>query len=260
MIPKIIHYCWFGGKPLPESARVCIASWHKFCPEYEIKQWDETNFDVAASAYTKQAYEQQKWAFVTDYVRLCALYQEGGIYLDTDVELVKNWDDLLDCPGFIGFEKSGVPRKRVNTGQGFGAEPGLAVLGEIKALYEGAEFHFEGGAGLKTTLDFFTDYLEARGLVCEDRLQHVAGLTVYPTDYFCPKDGNYGAITMGENTHSIHHFDASWFGAREQKVLLRGRKLCRIFGVKIGRTLNSLLANFQAGGIKGVLVKLKKSI
>ncbi|MEG1857642.1 MAG: glycosyltransferase [Pseudoflavonifractor sp.] len=260
MIPKIIHYCWFGGKPLPESAEVCIASWRRFCPDYQIKQWDETNFDVTAHPYTKRAYEAQKWAFVTDYVRLCALYDEGGIYLDTDVELVRCWDDLLDCSGFIGFEKSGVPRKRVNTGQGFGAEPGLAALGAIKTQYEQAEFRFEGGAQMKTTLDFFTDYLEAQGLRCEDRLQQAGGFTVYPTDYFCPKDGNYGAITLTPNTHSIHHFDASWFGAREQKVLLRGKKLCGIFGVKIGRTLNSLLANFEAGGIRGVLAKLKKSI
>ena len=117
MIPKIIHYCWFGSNPLSETAQECIASWRKYCPDYEIKEWNENNFDLNCCNFVKEAYEAKKWAFVRDVARLKIIYEEGEIYLDTDVQVVKSFDDLLNNQCFLGEETSGC----IKTGLGFGA-------------------------------------------------------------------------------------------------------------------------------------------
>ena len=104
-IPKKIHYCWFGRNPLPESAKKCIESWKKYCPEYEIIEWNEDNFDLTENRYAREAYEQKKWAFVSDYARLKIVYEQGGIYMDVDVELIKPLDELTELDGYMGFEK-----------------------------------------------------------------------------------------------------------------------------------------------------------
>ena len=124
MIPKVIHYCWFGGNELPELAMKCIDSWKKFCPDYEIKQWNEKNYDLDSSRYIKEAYKNKKWAFVSDYARLDIIYNNGGIYLDTDVELIGKLDEFLDEKCFLAAERE----EYVNTGLGFGAEKGNVVI------------------------------------------------------------------------------------------------------------------------------------
>ena len=126
MIPKIIHYCWFGRNPLPKTAEKCIRSWKKCCPDYEIIRWDESNFDVNCNEYCREMYEQEKWAFLTDYVRLRVVYENGGIYLDTDVEVIKPLDDLLHNSAYMGLETT----DKVNTGLGFGAERNHWFIGE----------------------------------------------------------------------------------------------------------------------------------
>ena len=142
-IPKIIHYCWFGGKPKPELAEKCIKSWKKHCPDYEIREWNEDNYDLAAAPlYVRQAYEAKKWAFVTDYVRLQVVYECGGIYLDTDVELKKNLDSLLGYSAYFGFEDG----KWIATGLGFGAEQGTPILQELMDDYRDIPFLLEDGS------------------------------------------------------------------------------------------------------------------
>lgn len=219
MIPKIIHYCWFGGNPLPEDAKKCIASWKKYLPDYEIKEWNESNFDVNSCPYVKEAYEAKKYAFVSDYARFHVLYREGGLYFDTDVEVIKNMDYIIAAGNFMGFEKSlatkqqesgATPRNSVlgvAPGLGLGVNPGLALLGELLDFYEAKEhFAIEDG----TVVDYTTDLLRKHGLVEEHRLQKVAGITIYPADYFCPMDSTTGITTITPNTVSIHHYSCSW--------------------------------------------------
>ena len=159
MIPKNIHYCWFGGNPLPEEARKCIDSWKKYCPDYEIIEWNESNYDLNKNEYVKYTYENKKFAFLTDYVRLDIIYNEGGIYLDTDVELLKNLDNLLDCDGYIGMEQIGT----VNTGQGFGAIKGHPFIKENKEYYENNNFIVNGEFKQVICVKITTNILESKG-------------------------------------------------------------------------------------------------
>jgi len=205
-IPKIIHYCWFGGNPLPDLAQKCIASWKKFCPDYRIKEWNESNYDVRNIPYISQAYDAKKYAFVSDYARLDIIYEHGGIYLDTDVELVKPLDNLLNLNGFMGFENG----KLCNTGLGFGATSKLPIIKELRDIYTSLYFIKEDGNFNQTPCPYYqTDLLLKKGLLQNDSKQTIEGLTIFPKEYFCPK--NYlGETNLTKDTYSIHHFDASW--------------------------------------------------
>lgn len=214
MIPKKIHYCWLGGNPLPESAKKCIRSWRKYCPDYEIVEWNETNYDFTKNLYMKEAYEAKKWGFVPDYARLDIIYQYGGIYLDVDVEIVKSYDDLLKYNGFAGFETS----EYINLGQGFGAEAGNLLIGNLIDSYKSLRFIKENGElNLIASPELNTDTLECLGVLRNGELQIVDGFAFLPSDYLCPKSFNDGIIRMTDNTYSIHHFEASWL-TEEQKL------------------------------------------
>ncbi len=207
MIPKKIHYCWFGGKELPEEAKRCIASWKKYCPDYEIIEWNEKNYDVLKNPYVKYTYENKKYAFLTDYVRLDIIYNEGGIYLDTDVELVKPLDDLLNCEGYIGMEQVGT----INTGQGFGAIKGHPFIKANRDFYEKHNFFNDKGEFEKIIcVKISTDILLNKGLKKENVRQKVFDMEIYPVEYFCPKVMGTNKINLTENTYSIHHFESSW--------------------------------------------------
>ena len=211
MIPKIIHYCWFGGKPLPKSAEKCIASWKKYLPDYEIKRWDESNFDVNAIPYTREAYAACKFAFVSDYARFWILYHYGGVYFDTDVEVIRPIDDIINRGGFLGVESNRNGIYTVNPGLGFAATQGTAVIGEMVNLY--STFHFtntDGASDLKNIVEITTEYLSARGLRNTDEIQQCCGFTIYPKDYFCPIDYDTRELKITENTRTIHHYAESW--------------------------------------------------
>lgn len=221
MIPKIIHYCWFGGNPLPPLAQKCIKSWKKYCPDYEIVRWDESNFDVNCCAYTAAMYEQKKWAFLTDYVRLKVVYDNGGIYLDTDVELLKPLDSCLGNKAFMGFETTGY----VSTGLGFGAEKGYPFIGENMRVYEQIEDFSKPETCPIITMRLLNTY----GLQCDTGyIQQFAGVTIYPVDYLCAKHTHTGQVCITENTISIHHFDGSWNTAAERKKTKNRWKKYRI--------------------------------
>ncbi len=213
MIPKIIHYCWFGGKELPPEVLRCMDSWKRFCPDYEIRRWDESNYDYTRLRYTREAYQEKKWAFVTDVARLDIIFQQGGIYLDTDVELIKPLDSLLQDSAFMGFEGG----RQVATGLGFGAEKGNPlILGNLK-MYEDMAFIREDGSFNRLPCPAITTmYLETLGLVREDRLQIVEGMKIYPTEYFSPQLLEDGRAEITENTISIHHYAGTWMTDKER--------------------------------------------
>lgn len=218
MIPKKIHYCWIGGNPLPESVKKCIRSWEKYCPDYEIIEWNESNYDFTKNNYMKEAFEAKKWGFVPDYARLDIIYEYGGIYLDTDVEMVRSFDDLLKYEGFAGFETD----QYVNLGQGFGAESGNQIITSLMDSYEKLRFVDEGGKlNMIASPELNTDVLEELGLVRNGKMQQIGGFAFLPSDYLCPKSLNDGIIRKTDNTYSIHHFDATWYSEEQQKEKLK---------------------------------------
>ena len=228
-IPKIIHYCWLGGNPKPESVQKCIASWRKYCPDYEIKEWNESNLNISMNAYTKQAYEAKAWGFVPDYLRLWIVYTYGGIYLDTDVQIIKNFDPLLQNAAFAGFERDTADKEYgafVNFGQGFGAEAGNPIIYEHMCLYE--KLHYQNSDGTYNRVaspHYTTQVLEAHGLNRKkNEIQKLDGITVYSDDYFCPKSFATGFVKKSCNTYSIHQFDGSWYSDEEQEMRRKWEK------------------------------------
>lgn len=214
MIPKVIHYCWFGRNPLPKLALECIDSWKKFFPDYEIKEWNEDNFDVNIIPYTKEAYESKKYAFVSDYARFYILEKEGGVYFDTDVEVVKPMDDIVLKGSFMGFERD--PDKwfdgYVAPGLGFGMEANNWFLKSILECYK--ELHFIKTDGSfnteKTIVHYTTEVLENAGLVQKKGIQTLKGISIYPSEYFAPINFVSRRLHVTKNTRSIHRYMASW--------------------------------------------------
>lgn len=211
MIPKKIHYFWFGGNPLPEKAERCLASWRKFLPDYEIVRWDESNFDVNMIPYTQHAYEAKKWAFVSDFARFWVLEKYGGLYFDTDVEIIAPIDDIVVHGQFMGCESDCIPGERhimVAPGLCLGAEPGNELFKKFISCYEQEDFSTEGK--VRTVVDIATGVLMEHGLKNEPGMQEVDGFTIYPSEYFCPRDSVSKRMHFTPNTRAIHHYDHSW--------------------------------------------------
>lgn len=216
-IPKVIHYCWFGGNPLPKSALDCIESWKTCCPDYQIVEWNESNFDVNELQYTKEAYENKKWAFISDYARLKVIYEYGGIYLDTDVELIKSLDSLLNYQGFMGFENEAM----VASGLGFGAVKGHPVVKALMNDYQGISFYKKDGSFDQTPCpNRNTACLCTLGLIPDGSRQTVCSMEIFPTEYFAPMNWENGKIIVTDKTCSIHHYHGSWLSSTEKKWLL----------------------------------------
>lgn len=232
MIPKVIHYCWFGRGEKPVQALMCIESWKKYLPNYHLKEWNEDTFDVSQNQYVLEAYENRKYAFVTDFVRLYALYHEGGIYMDTDVEVIGCFDSFLHHHAFSGFETDG----NVPTGM-MAAEKGSVWAKELLDQYDSRRFvKGDGTFDLTTNTTVITNYMVSKGLQLNNQYQDFPGLcTMYPSDYFCPKDHRTGAIHCTTNTVCIHHFAGSWIKRGFFRDLRHKIKyfLVRIFGEKL---------------------------
>lgn len=209
MIPKVIHYCWFGRNPLSPLAVKCMNSWRKCCPDFEIIEWNETNFDVTQNRYMKEAYEAKKWAFVSDYARLWILVNHGGIYCDTDCEILKPLDRFLDNEAFSGFECSQSPN--IPTGV-IGACKNHPLFWELLKRYDHRHFiKSDGSFDLTTNVTEITEVCLGHGLVLNNEKQTVAGCTFFPAEYFCPKNSFTGSMdALTENTYMIHHFEGSW--------------------------------------------------
>ena len=243
MIPKKIHYCWFGGKPLNKLGLKCLKSWKKYFPDYEIIEWNESNFDFNCCQYVKEAYESKKWAFVSDYARYKILYEQGGVYFDTDVEVVASFDDILKKGSFMGSENPmNDPTVRVASGLGMAAEPGLPFYKEVLDDYEKSSFYKEDGSlNLYTIVERTTDLLKSHGLEDKNEIQTVAGMTVYPSEYFCPINMDTGKLQKTKNTRSIHRYAATWV---DSKSRIRGKIyfiIIRIFGERFAKKMRKIL-------------------
>lgn len=220
MIPKIIHYCWFGRSPLPNLANKCIASWQKYLPDYEIKEWNEDNFDVNIIPYTAEAYKMRKYAFVSDYARFWILYNFGGLYFDTDVEIIRPMYDIIARGPFAGCEKeagNGPGMLGVAPGLGLGAYANMPLYKEILDIYETQNFYIP--ANLKdmvTIVHITTNLLCKKGLIDTNSIQQVAGVNIYPKEYMCPMDYDTGIIKLTSHTCCIHHYSSSWFGIKDK--------------------------------------------
>ncbi|MBQ8046822.1 MAG: glycosyl transferase [Prevotella sp.] len=212
-IPKTIHYCWFGRNPLPPLAVKCIESWKRYLPDYEIREWNEDNFDVNAIDYTREAYESGKYAFVSDYARFAILYQHGGVYFDTDVEVVRPIDDLLAQGPLMGIEKdsTGNDYPAVAPGLGLASYDHHPLYREMLDFY--ATLHFkrpDGSLDMTTIVDYTTAVLRQHGLQPLPGRQQIEGITIYPSEYFCPRNIVTKRMHLTENTRTIHHYAASW--------------------------------------------------
>ena len=225
MIPKIIHYCWFGRGEKPELAKKCIASWKKSCPDFEIREWNEGNCDYLSIPFMAEAYAAKKYAFVSDVMRLIVLEQYGGVYFDTDVEVLRDISPLLDDEGFIGFEND----QFVNSGQVMAAKAHHPVIQAMIEEYK--KLHFTNTDGTATPVGcprLNTDVMERFGLIRNGREQVVAGIHVYSADFFNPMDSTTGKLTKTENTYSIHWYSMSWLPKRVQMKAKLGRILRRV--------------------------------
>ncbi len=235
MSNKIIHYCWFGHNEKPKIILKCIESWKKYLPDFEIKEWNEDNFDINHNIYVKQAYEAKKYAFVSDYVRFLVLEQYGGIYLDTDVEVIKPLDDLLENEAFSGFEVDEYVAPGLIL---YVKDPNNEIMKKTREWYDNAAFLDENGERIKINVcNIFTNILKEYGFVPNGQLQNCGGMVLYPVDYFCPFDDATGKLNKTENTYTIHWYAKSWMSKRK---ILRNkitRIIHRIFGKDIRQKL-----------------------
>lgn len=260
MIPKKIHYCWFGGSPLPYDAKKNIESWKHFCPEFEIKEWNESNFDITSNKYVEEAYENKKWAFITDYVRLYALVSEGGIYMDTDVEIIKPLDAYIGHKAFSGFETD----TDIPTGI-MGCEKGFKLFEEFLHNYDNRHFiKKDGQADLTSNVYAITQICLKHGLVRNNTFQNIEGFALYPKDYFCPKDHRTGKIHCTENTVAIHHFAGSWVTGKNRKWLELEKKIRKADWKSINIVLDSrmwdVIKKIYINGLRSNIKRLKEKI
>ena len=228
---KIIHYCWFGGKPFPDKVKKCIESWKKFLPDFEIMRWDETNFDVNCCKYVQQAYNAGKWAFVSDYARFWALEKYGGLYFDTDVEVIRPLCELLRLEAFAGFETERFVAPGLVL---WVSEPGNSLMIKMRQEYDTLAFLDENGERIRRNVcDIFTSFLEQYGFKPDGSMQCCGGMTLFPKDYFCPFDDATGLLHITENTYTIHWYDKSWMPAGRKLRNKCTRIIHRIFGSDI---------------------------
>lgn len=227
MIPKKIQYCWFGQGKMPVLAEKCIESWRTYCPDYEIIEWNEDNFNINCCSYVKEAYENRKFAFVTDYARLYILYTQGGIYMDTDVEVIKRLDEFLHNKAFSGFEsKTAIP-----TGI-MAAEKGFPLYEHLLSYYNNRHFISRAGCPDTTTnVTIITSMLTERGFVPNGKYQVIDDFVLYPRDYFCPFDNATGVLHQSPNTAVIHWFNKSWVPQKQRIRSKITRVFHRIFGI-----------------------------
>lgn len=237
MVPKIIHYCWFGRKEMPELAQKCVASWHEFMPDYEYRLWNEDNFDVNSVPYTKEAYQMQKYAFVSDYVRLWVLCREGGLYLDVDFVVYKPFDDLLHWDAFAGFE--GSKHSPLMMGVIASRKEGLWVTEQL-AYYNNRHFLDANGVmDLTTNVKFVSEKMSKQGFAQNGEEQDYKDLHVFPVEYFCPRQTS-GEYLRTENTYCEHRGLGSWSGR--------------------GNGWKAFLLNFVDSKNKTRLIKLKRKL
>lgn len=239
-IPKVIHYFWFGGKPLPEVVQKCISSWRKFCPDYEIRRWDESNFNISICDYVKEAYDAKKWAFVSDYARFYVLNKYGGLYLDTDVKLIKNLDSIIRRGPFFALEGDNI--NSLNPGVGMATYPNNPFYCRVLNDYD--EDHFIDQLGFENRLT--VGERVARFLVDDKTFKinsicKIKDFYIYPQDYFCPLNYFTGELRITENTVAVHLYTASWLSKEDKRIHKIGQSISKYLGRKSGENIEMLL-------------------
>ena len=233
MIPKVIHYCWFGGKELPKDVCKCIESWKKYCPDYKIIRWDESNFDVHSHPFMEAAYNEKCWAFVSDYARLKVVYDNGGIYLDTDVELVKSLDEVINNQCYFAVQQLDT---QVASGLGFGSVAGHNGLRKMIEIYDSITFSKDKVVEIACPI-LNTKVIEGLGYVYSNSVTTVCDVTIYPPEYFDPYGAGKAKDLFSEKTISIHHYSATWT-PRSQRIK---RRLVRLIGQENTRKIKRLI-------------------
>ena len=231
VIPKIIHYCWFGDNPLPDLAKKCIESWKKYCPDYEIKEWNDSNIDIKLikNKYLQQAYEAKKWAFVSDYIRLYIIYNYGGVYFDTDVEVIKNIDEFLKYDAFFAKENN----EQFNTGIGFGAIPKNLLVKKMLDEYKNIEFNSGNSYDLTPCPIRNTKVIDSFfGKIDFEDKKVIDNVCLLSKEYFCSIDYETNIMNISNNTYTIHHFSQSWLRPYDKVKVFIKRILFRCFGKK----------------------------
>ncbi len=264
-IPKIIHYCWFGGKPLNDLAQKCIASWQKYLPDYEIKRWDESNFNINDCQYVKEAYEQGKWAFVSDYVRIWVLYHEGGVYFDTDVEVIKDIREIIQHGPYLGVERfvnnlghDGRAGLGVAAGLGMAVNVGDKIIGELLESYQSTSFADEyGDLDNNTIVIKLSRILQKNGLENRTDIQKVGNFFIYPPDYFNPLNDATGKLKITSNTYSIHWYSGSWLDDDHIINKKNRYKYCGKYGNFIGGFIARIVTAYNKGGFLFIIRKIR---
>lgn len=236
-IPKFIHFCWLSGDPYPELVLRCMQSWKEILPDYEIKLWNKNSFDIHSVPWVEQACEVKKWAFAADYIRLYALYNCGGIYLDSDVEVIRSFDDLLERPYFFGREHTPdrIDASHIVEAATFGAEPGHPLIKKCLDYYKDRNFRISDNAFDTTVLPHIMAKVFDEAGVLDELL---------PMDYFSPKNTRTQIVEATANTYSVHHFNGSWYSIAQRKHVVARVKLCSMFGECVGTLLSTMYAVF----------------
>lgn len=243
-IPKVIHYCWLSGEKFPALIQKCIDSWKEKLPDYEIKCWNTENFDVNICQYTKEAFQEKKYAFVSDYVRLYALYNEGGIYLDSDIEVFKKFDDLLDNPSFTCFENNHTVAAWI-----FGSVKGNPLFKQFLDYYIGKSFILPNGKYDLTPNPLpITCICQKEGLILNGKQQKLKDIMIYPKEYFCPYDKATEQLNITENTYAIHYFNGAWIPESKKKIVVKRKNIVR----KYGKIIGYLYYGFNVWKVEGV--------
>lgn len=253
MIPKTIHYFWFGGEKKPDIFYKCLSSWRKYAPDFSIKEWNEHNFDINFCLYSAQAYQAKMYAFVSDAARYQVLYEHGGIYLDTDVEILRPLDLLLDNQLFMGFEDE----SSVAPGLIIGTVPKDKVIWELCKEYESRSFLDENGLPDKTTVCQITSVLLKKyGFILDGSFQRQENRTLYPQNYFCPLDFKTGKIEITLNTFTLHHYAATWHDDRYRRQIRYVQKLSRLLGYNLAYSFVNAIFILKYSGFKNFIKKM----
>lgn len=240
MIPKTIHYCWFGRNPIPKEYEKYINSWSRIMPEYKIIRWDESNYDVNCIPFSSEAYSVNKYAYVSDYARLKILYDYGGVYFDTDVEIIRPIDDIINKGGFMAFEKNTNCNTdeilNINPGLGFAVMPNNPIIREALDFYESHHYIYPDGHMEQITIvKIITDIFKRHGLSRSDIPTTIGDITIYPWDYFCPVEFLSSKLEITDNTRTIHHYSASWMTWTDKLKMKKGyyaNKLRKWLGIR----------------------------
>lgn len=231
MIPKIIHFCWLSGEQYPDLVEKCIKSWRDNLPDYEIMCWDLKRFDINCCRYTKEAFLEKKYAFASDYIRLYALYHFGGIYLDSDIEVLKSFDDLLNLKAFTCFQKMSMTLSPWI----IGSEKGNKIIKEFLDYYEERSFYDENGKMDLTPNPYpFTAICKRHGLILKDVKQELDEISIFSHDYFCPYNPSKDVLEVTDNTYTIHYFNAEWMSEDQKRRRKRKQEVTKKYGRYVG--------------------------